>query len=278
VLWLNLFVNLPLWLIYLFFFGGGFAIVLLGVSGQNLLLQKVLSFLAAVIFPTYAVLGTFSKGPRFNANLFWHAILLVVNMVMETAVGIFLMIGLLADTRFMLGVETFPAVKLALIIPPLLVGTYLFFKTETGTLGARFQNYLATTVTLGQIFWFLLIAAVLGILVGRSGNFLLPVPALEKYFRGWLEVLLWVRPRTKEFLLGYPFLYWACFYFLKNQKKWLWLLAGLGTIALVSVFNSFSHIHTPLIISLIRTFNGLVLGLALAVGLVLILEKFMEKE
>jgi len=278
MLLLNLFVDLPLWLIYLLFFGSGFAIVLLGVSGQNLLLQKVLSFSAATIFPTYAVLATFSKGPKFNAGFFWGTILLIINMVMETAVGIFLMIGLLADTRFMLGVETFPAVKLALIFPPLLVGTYLFLKAETGTMKVRIQNYLATTVTLGQIFWFLLIAAVLGVLVGRSGNFLLPVPTLEKHLRSWLEILLWVRPRTKEFLLGYPFLFLAGFYFLKGQKKWLWLLAGLGTIALVSVFNSFSHIHTPLVISIIRTFNGLVLGLALAVGLVFIVERFVKKE
>ena len=72
---------------------------------------------------------------------------------------------------------------------------------------------------------------------------------------------MFVRPRTKEFLIGYPALFLAAGYFLRGEKQWLWVLAAIGVIAPISVFNTFSHIHTPLMISLIRTFNGLILGL-----------------
>ncbi len=70
--------------------------------------------------------------------------------------------------------------------------------------------------------------------------------------------------------MGYPFLILAGISLLRGKQKWLWLLAALGSIAPISVFNSFCHIHTPVMVSLGRTVNGVILGviIGLVVGFI----------
>ena len=111
-----------------------------------------------------------------------------------------------------------------------------------------------------------------GILAGlafyllRSGN--TEISALEVALREWLDKVLIVRPRTKEFLVGHPFLILAAAVALRGQRKILVVLFGLGTIGQISMMNTFMHIRTPLLESIIRTLNGLWLGAL--VGLLLI--------
>ena len=115
----------------------------------------------------------------------------------------------------------------------------------------------------------LLLAAAVMLL--RSGNYGL-VGTSEIMFRDWLEKILGARPRTKEFLVGYPAL--VVWYYLKRQEMWAhWreILRLAVTLAFSSAVNSFCHFHTPLSLTLLRGFNGwwigLVLGsLALVVG------------
>ncbi len=99
----------------------------------------------------------------------------------------------------------------------------------------------------------------LGVLyVLRTGNFGLPVPAWEIKLREGLEQLLLTRPRTKEFLVGgHPALFLA----LRSQhppaRSW-WL--PVAVVGQVSLINTFTHIHSPLSISLLRTAYGLLFG------------------
>ncbi len=248
----------------------------LGSKGQGLLLQKGLAWLAAIVFPTYGVVVTFSGKRRADQAVIWDAALLVINVVAETFIGVFLMIGLLADYRFALGIETFAGVKFALVLPVLLVALYFFLKSEEGGIKDKLLRLLNLQVKLGIIIIGLLALAVLGLLVARSGNFILPVPGFEKTFRDILETIMSVRPRTKEFLFGYPLLFIAAVYLLKGRSRWLWLLAALGTVAPISVFNTFSHIHTPLVVSLTRTVNGLVLGLIVGILIYWLAAKFIK--
>ena len=96
----------------------------------------------------------------------------------------------------------------------------------------------------------------------RSGNYLLfQFPVLDGALRLSLEDLLVVRPRTKEFLIGYPFLMMA-YYFVDRgfSRKWLWVLNLLGSVSLISMLNTFAHIHSPIMLSLYRSFLGIILG------------------
>lgn len=84
--------------------------------------------------------------------------------------------------------------------------------------------------------------------------------------RNFLNDVLGVRPRSKEFLIGYPLtllLFWL------GASSRNWILTIPAVIGQVSLVNTYAHIHTALLISLQRSFNGLVLGIV--IGLLLIL-------
>ncbi|MFA5114253.1 MAG: DUF5693 family protein [Candidatus Margulisiibacteriota bacterium] len=272
------FVSLPLWLMLVLLLGGVEALSLGEQTGQLLAMQKGLAFLASLVFPSYAVIATFSGASRGRGNWLVTAGLKTINVVLETSLGIFLMVGLLADSRFISGIELFPAVKLSLVLPLLIVAAYFLLKPGAGTMLERIGRILSTKVSLLVLGLGLLLLAALAVLVARSGNFILPVPGAEKYFRNWLEVVMYVRPRTKEFLIGYPALMLAALCYFRGNRTWLWLAATAGAVASTSVFNTFSHIHTPLIISLARTGNALALGLVVGLVVCLVANKYVKAE
>lgn len=243
----------------------------LDIPAHQLPIQKLLAWLSAVVFPSYAVIATFGRDRKPSNRIFYDSLMAVINVLAETSLGIFLMVGLLADYRFLSGVEVFPAVKAALVLPVVLVSLY-FLKIK------NIRELLESKITVRNALLGLLALGTLGLLVARSGNFTLPVPGFEKYFRNWLEMLLYIRPRTKEFLVGYPLLFLSAYYYFKGQRQWLWLLAALGAIAPISVFNSFSHIHTPLMVSVLRTFNGLALGIIVSLIAGWLAQKYWRAE
>jgi membrane protein DedA with SNARE-associated domain len=81
-----------------------------------------------------------------------------------------------------------------------------------------------------------------------------------------MDNILGVRPRTKEFALGHPLMLLLCYLGYRNNRFLPILL--LGAIGQVSLVNTFAHIHTPLLVSALRTVNGLWLGII--IGLILI--------
>ena len=74
-----------------------------------------------------------------------------------------------------------------------------------------------------------------------------------------------VRPRTKEFLIGYPALIAGIAFALRGRRQWAAPLIVIGSIGLVSALNTFCHIHTPIHLSLMRVFNGAVVGILLGI-------------
>jgi len=272
----NNFIALPLFRMYLILALAVGLLCLAEVSGYQLLLQKSLAWLAAITFPALAVISTFQRAKPAQKPL-RDAAFMLVNVVAETMVGVFLLSGLLTDYRFMLGIESFAGVKLALVLPILIVALYFILKAEEGSLKAKLRNFLNLEIKMAVIILGLGGLAALGILVARSGNFVLPVPQFEKLFRNLLETLFYIRPRTKEFLVGYPFLFLAALALLRGKKEWLWLFATIGTIAPISILNSFSHLHTPISISMLRTVNGLALGLLAGLMVGVVADKFFKK-
>jgi hypothetical protein len=119
---------------------------------------------------------------------------------------------------------------------------------------------------------FIVAAAAGALLILRSGNFGIPVPVAERSARGALENLLSVRPRTKEFLIGYPAIILAAIYYVKGGGKWLWILLAVGVLAPISMINSFCHTHTPLAVSVSRSVSGLIIGIVIGLILYMIYE------
>jgi hypothetical protein len=93
------------------------------------------------------------------------------------------------------------------------------------------------------------------------------VSDLELKFRALLEQALVARPRTKEFVVGHPAFLLAGFLAVKGHPAWAVPLILLGMVGQTSMLNTFCHIHTPLALSVLRTFNGLWLGVLIGAGL-----------
>lgn len=103
---------------------------------------------------------------------------------------------------------------------------------------------------------------------------------LELELRNILEYYLPARPRTKEFLIGYPCLLLFVWARRKNLLP-LGLVFGAGTaIGLTSVVNTLLHIRTLLAVSLVRIFIGALFGLAfglVVVGVAELLYRLIQK-
>jgi hypothetical protein len=102
------------------------------------------------------------------------------------------------------------------------------------------------------------------LLLARSGNQSDIAPSsLELVLRSHLTTLLQVRPRFKEFVVGFPALMLVATLLPAHRARWGWLLALAIGVGLADVVDTFSHLHTALAVSVLRLANGAVLGIAI---------------
>lgn len=166
-------------------------------------------------------------------------------------------------TKAMLRLTPFSGVKLTLLLPPLLIAA--------NDLKLRIHPESLSDILCRPSLWgeLILVGGALcaaAILTVRSDNVSF-VPGWEINFRDFLERIMWVRPRTKEFLVGYPCM---IIYFAVTRRGRLEHYREIfrlgASMAFSSAVNSFCHFHTILILSGIRVANGWLLGIA--VGLI----------
>ncbi|MGI6286436.1 DUF5693 family protein [Neomoorella humiferrea] len=232
-----------------------------GLNIQLLFMRKVMALGAAVVFPALAVITALSPSPRSLKA----ALAVTLRTTLISFLGALYIAAILADNTFILKINEFSGVKVAFVAPLLIFTAAAILRQEGEKAGATIRGWLDANLTVKLV---LLAAAVAvgGLLyLSRSGNEGVGLLPLEGQMRSFLTDVLFARPRTKEFLLGYPFLLLSLSLGYRHRFLLFWLLGLVGQISLV---NTFSHIHIPFLISLLRTFNGLWLGLFL--GLVLV--------
>ncbi len=220
-----------------------FMIVLAAAAGG--LHWDALALIAALVFPVIGY-GLLSErlGSLLGATLFS-----LVGAVLLAAVG--------SDTDTMMAISPFKGVAATLVVPPAL---YLFHYALRYRRPAQWVKSLWNQpITIGLVALALVVAAAGGLVLLRRGNFpVIGVSEIELALRSWLNELF-VRPRFKE-LIGHSLAVVG----LLLPRLPAWLRAGLlaaGVMAQATILNSFSHYHTPLLISLQRTVIALVLGL-----------------
>ncbi len=229
--------------------------VALGVSGLGVLAGGLswgaLALTAALSFP---VLG-YALLPNRLWSLFGAVGLSLVGSTLLAAVG--------SERNTLLAVTPFAGVAATLVVPPAL---FLFFvMLRERSPAAWVREFWARPIRLGDVALVLVGLVGLAFVLLRRGNF--PVIGASEVELG-LRALLsdyFARPRFKE-LIGHPLAVLA----LLNPlwPRWIrGLLLTVGVVALSSIVNSFSHYHTPLLISFERTVVALVLGLI--IGLIL---------
>ncbi len=260
-----------------------FSLLLLFINWEIFLI-KLMALLAALIFPTLAIisnekyfLGDSSYNSE-NAKNISKNIPGLIPMVKKLFIGFFriilitlsgalLIAALLSNNKFMLGIDQFSGIKISYLVPLFLVLAVMWLKMNKGKL--MILENIKKPILIEHVIIMMFFAVFLVIYIARSGNFsFLPVLGIEEKIRIFLEKTLIARPRNKEFLIGYPALLLAMSMNYLKIKEFKIPMIIVGTVGPVTLINTFCHIHTPFLFSILRTFNGVWLGFA--VGLVVV--------
>ena len=244
----------------------GYILGVLGIIGYVGLLKlrphlacQLMALFGSIMFPTYAMV----KGIKCKQRNLKEAILALLKICAISFGGVLTIIGVLSKTNFALGINVFAGVKVATIMPILLVLIYLVYREHKLDV-KYYTGILQRKISYGELLAIGILGVVLLVYVRRSGNSG-TTSSYELAFRQFLDTVLGVRPRTKEILIGYPILLAFLYYGYKERYIVFMIFAVMGPISLV---NTYAHIHTPVLISLIRSGYGILIGAV--VGLILI--------
>lgn len=128
------------------------------------------------------------------------------------------------------------------------------------------KKFCQIDIKLGVLALISLLGIIGFIFIGRSGNNGAPVPSFEISLRRFLEDIMYARPREKEFLFGHPAILasLAALYHRWPQILHYFLVIAI-TIGQGSMVETFAHMRSPFILSLIRGIDGLVAGTAVMI-------------
>ncbi len=235
------------------------------VSHHDLLARSILALAGALLFAVaaFSVLsGAFFEEPagstraQIARSLGWTLIATGVALL-----GALTVVGIVSSPLVMEEVVPFRGVKLVLAAPPVLaLALYLFTdRFNSGLRSAR--EAFDAPIRIYQLILAAVVLAIGALVLMRSGNQsdIAPSP-FELTLRHHLTELLSVRPRFKEFVIGFPFLMLLPALRPADRRSVGILLSLAIGIGIGDVIDTFSHLHTPLLVSLLRVFNGLVIG------------------
>lgn len=278
--------------------------------------KLILSMLGGIVMPSLAGVGLCRalaekrrSEPEIKlAKLIVYAKIVGLLAILVSFGSSILATSALSEISYLTEIDLYRGVKLMQLIPIGIFGLgYLlvYAYEETGakravlvSIGERGEkgrvqklwSYLLEVLDRPmKLSWFvavvvIAVACVCGLGIGvyyiiRTGNSM-NVSETELQFRNLLENLLIARPRTKELLIGWPCLLlfiWS----LRRHLNFLPLVFGLFmSIGFVSIVNTFLHIRTPFLLSLLRTGWGILFGYILGVIAVLVAEllyRFIKK-
>ncbi|MGB9682088.1 MAG: DUF5693 family protein [bacterium] len=249
----------------------GFAFFSILVGGIDtifpvIILRKLLALGVASVFPLVGIWNVlFFDDGRENYVISALKILLIA------LAGGVLIGGGLASTDFMLQINQFMGVKIAHILPFLFLAFLLFVREKDIVKHLIFYqlnilNFIVILVLIGGAVFYIV----------RTGNISSEaVWNWEITMRSTLEKIMMVRPRTQEFLIGYPAILLAL-EVLRRYREMGILLGIIALIAPVSVVNAFCHIHTPIFLTLFRMVNGFILGLVVGFIVLAIVKRFLN--
>lgn len=247
------------------------ALIFLGYSH---IAYKLLAAAAVIIFP---LLGIFTF-VRPDGRSLPKSILALLGMTAVSLIGAVFVVGLLSTRDYMTAISTFSGIKVSQMIPLVILAMFYWYQTNRlkgydSNVVVMIRDLLKKPVSVGILLILALAALVLVFYMLRSGNDAVSVSSWEKAFRSFLDSTLQVRPRTKEFMFAHPLMLLALYF---GYRKNLWPAVVLGGIGQVSLVNTFEHLHTPLTVSLLRTANGLLLGIIIGVVLILLVKVIVK--
>jgi|GEM_PF-2832536 len=277
-----------LWIVLIYFPGGRMAAfmghpatMLAGLAASFPIasvpsLRALAALAAALTFPLAGIgyaLKYYCEHPArsgWRVTPLWNALAAFGIAFLFTLLGGLVIYSLLTGVAAFVKMEFFRGVILSRAVPVIVALAYFYSLTELDwapsarNMYVRIDRVFGRPVNYLDLALIVILVAALGVALLRAGNdFGFLVSGTETTVRGTLEQIFGVRPRTTE-LIGH-FAMVAFFVLLPWGHRSLLLLLAAGTMALSSVINTFSHLHTPLMVSVYRALLGLMLALLAAV-------------
>ncbi|MBR1968797.1 MAG: hypothetical protein IKA17_00355 [Clostridia bacterium] len=172
--------------------------------------------------------------------------------------------ALLSGLDYYINTLIFRGIKLSLMLPIIysVVCAFVLYTNKDG-LVKKIVKFIKAEIKV----WWIIVAAVAGFVfmtyVRRSGN-VSSISTLEALMRNTITNIMEARPRTKEFLVGWPCLM-LFIYYLKNTPYNLLKSAFLigSSILFASCINSFCHVFTDTTTIYMRVVNGALIGISI---------------
>src|SRR5690606_23586670 len=196
-----------------------------------------LALTAALVFPILGLL------------LWQKRVLDLLPATLVSLAGAILLVAVGSERTTVLAIQPFAGVAATLVVPPALFFVACLLRERP------LKQWVVATWDAQVRVWHVAIAAValaaVAMVLLRRGND--PVIGVSQYELAFRQLLgeYFARPRFKE-LIGHPMAVLGLG--MREWPAWLrWLLLTGGVVAQASVLNSFSHFHTPVLVSLERT-------------------------
>ena len=229
------------------------------------------ALLGGVCFSSLSAYVLAREGSKLgNGNLGLWGCMLKATRILIVCAAIVLVGGLystsfLSETKFMLEMDIFRGVKISQIIPLAAMAVFylkMIYMNKDDSVIKMTKRFLISDIKIAYVVIGLVLAYAGYIYISRTGHETSVQPSdIEMIVRNFLERVLPARPRTKEFLIAFPALY-AMVYFLNKDFKIIGGIMSVGAvIGLASIVNTFSHIRSPLYLSVSRSGFSLVFGI-----------------
>ncbi len=190
--------------------------------------------------------------------------------------GALMITAMFSDLNFYLGNKWIFGVKLSLLIPFLFTAfnyNHVFLKLKSPKEAfEKLKEILKDIPKYVIIICSVVLVFIVSYYLIRTGKSDLILP-FEDIVRKKLTDIFIIRPRFKEFLIGYPCFILFIYVSLFRKSEKLKIVTGiLSTLLFTSILNTFCHAFTDFGASVIRTLNGLLLGIFVSAVLILICE------
>lgn len=257
--------------LFYLFMASGLGVVIFGLmASKMMLLSQIASLGITILLPVWMTFvlmhGLGSVKTNEGEKMRW----IILKLLGLFVVGITFLTAMNYSVEQITYIKGFKGVSLTLSVPIIIVGLYLLItmKRKVSISKVLFHKIRIVDVVLS-----LALFAIFAFYISRSGNGgeLLP---FEADMRNFLEDKFNVRPRTKEIFFAFPVM--TIMALMWKEYRWVKWALPIATLGFASIFNTFTHFHTPLEVSLLRTVLSIGIGTFIGVFMSVIIMAMLE--
>lgn len=265
---------------------------MVGIIGANYAVPnmslELFAFLAAIIFPTLAIMVMFEyvmdllklKGQIAFKKIILKASIALLGSLLLCLIGGLTVGAIMSKSNYLVEMSFYRGVKASLVLPIVIFIVVYFIKMgykRNEALGQSpiedIKRFLNEDFKIYYVLILGVVAVVGYVYIARSGHETgIEVLNGEIIFRNFLENVLIARPRTKEILIAFPALCGVFYLAARQYKIALFPFTLVAVLGFTSVVNTFCHARTPIYLSFFRELIAIGIGLIIGIVVMFILE------